>query len=73
MAALEQRHAELLFERLDLARQRRLREVELLGRAGEGQMPRRGLETLEQVERGQARPRARRRTARLMPFLFLHA
>jgi hypothetical protein len=49
VAALEQLHAELLLELLDLAAHRRLREEELLARLGERQVPRRRLEPHEQV------------------------
>ncbi|MNC94863.1 hypothetical protein D3C83_118350 [compost metagenome] len=51
MPALEERHAELLLQVLDLPAHRRLREVELLARPGEGQVPRRRLEPHQQVER----------------------
>jgi hypothetical protein len=51
VAALEQRHAELVLELLDLAAHRRLGEVELLARLGERQVARRGLEAHQQVER----------------------
>jgi hypothetical protein len=50
-AALEQRLADLLLERLDLAADRRLRDEQLLRRAGEAQVARRGAETAQQVER----------------------
>ena len=53
MAAFEQRHAELFFERLHLARQRRLRQEKLLRRAREAQVSRRGFEALEEIERRQ--------------------
>ncbi len=50
MPALEKRRAELLLERLHLARQRRLRQEQLLAGAREAQVTRRRLEALEQVE-----------------------
>ena len=50
VAALEQHHAELVLELLDLAADRRLREVELLARLGERQVARRRLEADQQVE-----------------------
>ena len=53
MPPLEQRHAERVFQRLDLARQRRLRDEQLLGGERERQSPSRGLETAEEVERRQ--------------------
>src|SRR5215831_12766417 len=52
-AAVEELRPELLLERLHLPADRRLGEEELLARLGEGQMPRGGLEPLEEVERRQ--------------------
>jgi hypothetical protein len=48
---LEERHAELVLELLDLAADRRLREVELLAGLGERQVARRRLEADQQVQR----------------------
>src|SRR5262249_38931759 len=53
VAALEQRRSELLLERRDLSRKRRLREEELLRRAGERQVARGGVETFQEIERRQ--------------------
>jgi hypothetical protein len=47
---LEEPHAELVLELLDLARDRRLREVELLARLGERQVARRRFESHQQVQ-----------------------
>jgi hypothetical protein len=52
-AALEKPHAELRLERLHLPADRRLGEEELFPRLGEGQVPRGGLEALQEVERWQ--------------------
>ena len=52
--ALEKRRSELLLERLHLARQRRLRQEQLLAGAREAQMTRRRVETLKEVQRGEA-------------------
>jgi len=53
MAPLEQRDAERVLERLDLARQRRLGEEKLVGGKREGKPPPRGLETAQEIERRQ--------------------
>jgi len=53
MLSYEERHAEGFLERLHLPRERRLREKKLLRGARERQMPRRSLEALEEIERGQ--------------------
>jgi hypothetical protein len=53
VAALEERHAHELLQRLDLAAHRRLREEELGPRAREGQVARGRLEAAQQVQRGQ--------------------
>ena len=50
MPPLEQRHAELVLELLDLAAHRRLREVELLARLGEGEVARGRFEPDQEVE-----------------------
>jgi hypothetical protein len=50
VAALEERHPELVLELLDLAAHRRLGEIELLARLGEGQVARRRLEADQQVQ-----------------------
>ena len=52
--APEQLHAERLLQGLDLMADRGLGDVELLGRLGERQVPGRGLEGAQGVERGQA-------------------
>jgi hypothetical protein len=49
--AHEQPHPQTLFQRLDLAAHRGLREVQLVGGAGEIQVPRGRLEALQQVQR----------------------
>jgi hypothetical protein len=59
--SLEQREAYLLFERLHLAGERRLRQKQFLRGAGERELARRRLEAFEQVERRKARPSARLR------------
>ena len=53
MVALEQGHAQGVFERLDLAADRRLRDEELLRRLREAQQAGGGLEAADQVERRQ--------------------
>ena len=55
VTAFEQRRAELFLERLDLARERRLGQEQLLGPPREREMARRSIEPLEQVQRRQAR------------------
>ena len=57
--ALEQRKPDLLFERLHLAGQRRLRQKQLLGGASERKLARRRLEALEQIQRWQTPTGAR--------------
>ena len=52
-APLEQRHAQVLLQRPDLAAHRRLGDEQLLRRLGEAQRPGRRLEALDQVQRGQ--------------------
>src|SRR3954467_4433118 len=52
MPAMKQRHAQLVFELLDLAAHRRLREKELVAGLGEREMARRRLEAGEEVEAG---------------------
>ena len=54
MPPLEQRDAERILERLDLTRQRGLREEKLVGRERERKPPTGGLETAQKVERRQA-------------------
>src|SRR5205814_1005582 len=54
VAALEERYAHELLERLDLAAHRGLREEELGCRAREGEMARGRLEAAQQVERREA-------------------
>ena len=58
MPALEQRHAKLLLERLDLPGKRRLREEQIPRRARERKVPCRGVEALQQIERRQPRRRS---------------
>src|SRR6185437_1484136 len=50
MPPLEEREAERILQRLDLPRQRRLREEQLLGGQGERQPPPRRLEAAQEVE-----------------------
>jgi len=52
--APEQAYAQLLFERLDLAADGRLREVKFARRPGKAEMTSCGIETLERIERRQA-------------------
>ena len=54
--AIEQLDAELGLERLDLVADRALGDEQLLGRAGEALVPRRGLEGLQGVQRRKALP-----------------
>jgi hypothetical protein len=61
VASLEQREAYLLFQRLHLAGERRLRQKQFLGGAGKRELARRRLEAFEQVERRKARSSARLR------------
>ena len=51
--ALEQRDAQVLLQRPDLPADGRLRDEQLLGRLGEGEVAGRRLEALDQVQRGQ--------------------
>ena len=51
--AMEQRHAEVILERLDLTADRGLREEALGGGLGERKMPRGGVEGEQQIERRQ--------------------
>ena len=51
--APEQRDAHLFLKRLDLVADRRRGDMQLLGGLGEAQMPRRGLEGAQRIERGQ--------------------
>src|SRR4029077_3817685 len=53
MAALEEPAAETFLEMADLMADRRRRQVELGGRAGEAQMPRRRLEGAQRMQRRQ--------------------
>ena len=57
MAALEQRNPERVLQRLDLPRQRRLREEQLLGRERERQAASRRLESAQEVQRRQSAQR----------------
>ena len=52
MTALEQRDADLLFERFDLSRQRRLSEEKLFRRARKAQVARRRIEAFEKFQVG---------------------
>ena len=52
MRAAEQGGAQTLLQPLDLMADRRLGDAQLLRRPGEGEMPRRGLEGAQRVERG---------------------
>src|SRR4029079_513025 len=54
--SLEKRDAELRLELADLPADRGLAEKQLLSRQRERQQPGRGLEALQQVERGQVAP-----------------
>jgi hypothetical protein len=47
---VKERLSDLLFEGLDLAADRRLRDTQFLSRVGETQMTRRGPEASEQIE-----------------------
>ena len=58
MPPFEQGNAELLLERLNLPRQRRLGEEQLLRCACEGKVPRRGLESPDEIERRHSARRA---------------
>ena len=53
MVTAKQGHAELIFQRLDLAADRRLRDEELGRRLGEAQIAGGGLEALQKIERRQ--------------------
>ena len=53
MPALEQGDAQVLLQRPDLPADRRLGDEQLLGRLGEGEVARRRLEALDQVQRGE--------------------
>ena len=53
--AIEELHAKLGFERLDLVAHRALRNAKLFGRAREALMPSRGLEGFQRIQRRQAR------------------
>jgi hypothetical protein len=57
MAALVQRHAQALFELLDLAAHRGLGKEQLLARLREAQEPGRGLERVQEVQPQFARAR----------------
>jgi hypothetical protein len=54
--AVEEAHAELGFERLDLMTHGPLRHEKLGSRAGEAFMPGRSLEGAQRIQRGQALP-----------------
>ena len=56
MAPLEELHAELVLQLLDLPAHRRLGQEELLARLGEGQVARRRLEPHEQIQCRQCIP-----------------
>ncbi|MNT07092.1 hypothetical protein D3C72_1417820 [compost metagenome] len=53
--ALEQRHAQFVFQRADLVADRAVRDKQLRGRARKALVPRRGLEGAQGGQRGQAR------------------
>ncbi|KOQ36381.1 hypothetical protein ABW37_27645 [Achromobacter xylosoxidans] len=55
-AALEQRHAQVLLQQLDLARQRRLRHAQALGGAAEVQFLGHGDEAFELAEFHRSNP-----------------
>ena len=56
MPPMEKLDAELLLELLDLAAHRRLGEEKLLPGLGEGKVPRRGLESLQEIQARDAVP-----------------